>query len=167
MNTITADQSKIIEGGKLMCWIGTHSIAMATNHTLTVNTETSEISNKDIGSGDWAASTIKKFSWEVSSDNMYTKDAYKKLYKQMMAKSPVTLTFGTSGQTTLTSDTSAGYADWTWLAPQSGAMINGDFYMQGTALITSLDVQAPNDDQASFSISLTGTGPLELVESFD
>lgn len=166
MPTTTADQTKIIEGGKLMVWVGTHSIAMATNHTLTINTETSEISNKDIASGDWAASKIKKFSWEVSSDNMYTKSAYLKLYQQMISKTPVLLTFGTSPQTTLQDET-GGYADWGWLAPQSGTMVNGDFYMQGNALITSLDVQAPNDDNATFSVTFTGTGELTAAISND
>lgn len=167
-----ADTSKIIEGSKLMVWVGNHSIAMATNHTLTVSAETSEISNKDVGSGAWASSSVKKFSWEVSTDNMYTKSAYKQLYKQMIAKQPVTLTFGTTQSTELipdasTGDSSSGYADWTWMNPGSGTIANGDFIQQGQAIITSLDTQAPADDNATFSCTFTGVGELTLWESDD
>lgn len=165
MSTVTADASKIIEGSKLMVWNDGHSIAHSTNHTLTVNAETSEISSKDIGAGTWASSSVKKLSWEITTDNLYTKSAYAKLYQQMIAKQPVTLIFGTSPQTTLINDSSYGYADWGWMDPTQGTMVNGDFFQQGQAIITSLDTQAPNDDNATFSATFQGIGELSIYIS--
>lgn len=165
MSTINADASKIIEGNKLMVWVGTQSIAMATNHTLTISTETNEISNKDLGSGTWAASSIKRFSWEASSDNMYTISAYKKLFQLMTNKTKVTLTFGVpSSDSLIAGDASTGFADWTWQDPSTGSRPSGDdCTLQGEAYITSLDVQAPNDDNATFSVTFTGVGQLSIL----
>lgn len=165
MSQISADSSKIIEGNKLMVWLNTQSIAMATNHTLTISTETNEISNKDLGSGTWAASSIKRFSWEASSDNMYTISAYKKLFQLMTNKTKVLLTFGVpSSDSLIAGDASTGFADWTWQNPSTGSRPTGeDCTLQGEAYITSLDVQAPNDDQATFSCTFTGVGALSLM----
>jgi len=38
--------------------------------------------------------------------------------------------------------------------------INASNYYEGMALVTSLSVEAPVDDKVSFSVELTGTGPL-------
>ena len=165
MPNVTADANKIIEGNKLMVWVGTQSIAMATNHTLTISTETNEISNKDLGSGTWAASSIKRFSWEASSENMYTISAYKKLFQLMTSKTKVLLTFGTpSSDSLIAGDASTGFADWTWQDPSTGSRPTGeDCTLQGYAYITSLDVNAPTDDQSSFSVQFTGTGQLSIL----
>lgn len=165
MSNVTADASKIIEGGKLMVWVGSQSIAMATNHTLTISTETNEISNKDIGAGNWAANNIKRFSWEASSDNMYTISAYRQLFSLMTSKTKVLLTFGISPQDELVAgDASTGFADWTWTNPANSAAVGTDCTLQGYAYITSLDVQAPNDDNATFSVTFTGVGELSMLD---
>lgn len=163
-NRVTADASKIIEGGKLMVWVGNSSIAMATNHTLSLSTETNEISNKDIGSGAWTANSIKRFSWEVSSDNMFTMKAYKKLFETMTNKTLVTLTFGKPSQDELATDASANFAGWTWVNPSTGTHAEDDVVMQGKAYITNLDLQAPNDDNATFSVTFTGVGELTMLD---
>lgn len=165
MSTVTADASKIIEGGRLMVWVGTQSIACATSHAITLSTESNEISNKDIGSGNWAASSIKRFSWEASSDNMYTISAYKRLFQLMTSKTKVTLTFGVpSSDSLIAGDASTGFADWTWQDPSTGSRpVGDDCTLQGYAYITSLDVQAPNDDNATFSVGFTGTGQLSIL----
>lgn len=162
-NTVTADASKIIEGGKLMVWVGNSSIAMATNHTLSLSTETNEISNKDIGAGAWTANSIKRFSWEVSSDNMFTMKAYKKLFETMTNKTLVTLTFGKPSQDVLVSDPSSNFADWTWVNPSTGTSAEDDVIMQGTAYITNLDLQCPHDDNGTFSVTFSGVGELSLL----
>lgn len=153
---MNADQTQIIEGGKLMLFLNGKSIAMATNHSLSISAETSEISNKDLGSGDWAANAIKKFSWEVTSENMYTQSSYKKLYDLMLAKQPVQAVF-TQRDSSLVSDPSTYFAGWTW-----GQDATTD-YLSGNVLITSLDAQAPNDDNATFSCTMTGTGALSYI----
>ena len=158
---MNADQTKIIEGSKLMLFINNKSIAMATNHTLSLSAETTEISNKDLGSGDWTANSIRKFSWEVSTENMYTVSAYKKLFELMIAKQPVDAIFSVR-KDNMVQDSSSYFADWTWkYTNDSGSLsIPDKEYYTGKVIITSLDVQAPNDDNATFICTMTGTGSL-------
>ena len=159
---MNADQTKIIEGSKLMLFINNKSIAMATNHTLSLSAETTEISNKDIGSGDWTANNVRRFSWEVSTENMFTVSAYKKLFQLMLAKQPVDAVFSIRKGDALIADSSSYFADWTWKytnASDSLSIPDKEYYT-GKVIITSLDVQAPNDDNATFSCTMTGTGSL-------
>ena len=44
--------NKVIKGGDLMVFVGEQSIALATNHTLTISADTKETSSKDSG-GKW------------------------------------------------------------------------------------------------------------------
>ena len=140
---MNADQTKIIEGSKLMLFINNKSIAMATNHTLSLSAETTEISNKDIGSGDWTANNVRRFSWEVSTENMFTVSAYKKLFQLMLAKQPVDAVFSIRKGDALIADSSNYFADWTWE--------NSTFTLSGKVLITNID-------------TLTGTGELEWAD---
>ena len=153
---MNADQTKIIEGSKLMLFLNGKSIAMATNHTLSISAETTEISNKDIGSGDWTANNVRRFSWEVSTENMFTVSAYKKLFQLMLAKQPVDAVFSIRKGDALIADSSTYFAGWTWE--------NSTFTLQGKVLITNIDTQAPNDDNATFSCTMTGTGALEWAD---
>lgn len=153
---MNADQTKIIEGSKLMLFLNGKSIGMATNHTLSISAETTEISNKDIGSGDWTANNIRRFSWEVSTENMFTVSAYRKLFQLMLAKQPVDAVFSIRKGDALIADSSSYFADWTWE--------NSTFTLSGKVLITNIDTQAPNDDNATFSCTLTGTGELEWAD---
>lgn len=153
---MSADQSKLVEGSHLMVFANGKSIAMATSHTLTVSTETSEVSNKDLGGGEWTSNAIRRFSWEVSSDNMYTQSAYKKLFELMTNKTPVTLVFAERTGADVEEDAKETFATWTW-TPDT------NYQLTGTAYITSLDLTAPNDDYATFSVTFTGSGKLEQV----
>ena len=57
--------NKIIKGKDLMLFdVSGNSFSYATNHTLTISTETSDTSSKDHGI--WAASEITKYSWEIT-----------------------------------------------------------------------------------------------------
>ena len=55
----------IIKGQELMLMIGGHAVAFATNHTLNLNTETSDVSSKD--HGQWGAQEINRITWEAST----------------------------------------------------------------------------------------------------
>jgi len=139
-----------------MLFLNGKSIAMATNHTLSISAETTEISNKDIGSGDWTANNVRRFSWEVSTENMFTVSAYKKLFELMLAKQPVHAIFSVRNGDELIQDSSSYFADWTWEPDE--------FTLSGDVLITNIDTQAPNDDNATFSCTLTGTGELKWTD---
>ena len=71
----------------------------------------------------------------------------------MLQKEPVEAIFCVRDDSDLVTDSSSYFADWTWTT--------GSGYYRGQVLITNLDTQAPNDDNATFSCTMTGTGELE------
>ena len=152
------DGSKIIDGGDLMLFVNGHSIAFATSHSLSISTETSETTNKDIRGG-WAASKVKKFSWTCNTENLYANagsgTTFADLFDLMVAKTEITAIFGLKSQDASTDVPTTG---WT---PSSTAS-SGDFptYYTGKVVITSLEVNAPDDDNATFTCEFTGVGPL-------
>jgi len=85
--------AQIIKGRDLMLFDSTgKSYAYATNHTLTITAETSDISSKDHGI--WGASEVAKYSWEITSENLFTTDSYNALFDSMIAGTAITIRFG-------------------------------------------------------------------------
>ena len=138
--------SNIINGSDLMLFIDGKSIALATSHKLTINSETVEISNKDYSNGEWSVKDVKKFSWTASSENLYSTAGFKSLYDLMIAKEPINAVFAVKTSADLTSDS--------WTAG------TGSDTLYGQVLITSLDVNAPDGDNATFSVNFEGYGKL-------
>ena len=66
------DTTKIMRGSDLMLFVEIggklESIAFATNHTIQISADTTEISSKD-GSGKWQDSQINQMSWTMSTEN--------------------------------------------------------------------------------------------------
>lgn len=143
----------IIKGRDLMLFNSDgHSYAYATNHTLSITAETSDISSKDHGV--WGASEVSKYSWEISTENLYTVDDYDSLFNSMIAGQPITVRFGlkqTPNDPTMTpADGNLALPYWT---------SQNSFY-QGKVIITSLTVNANNGDNATYSLTLTGVGSI-------
>lgn len=144
----------VIEGGDLMLFVESKSLAFATNHTLSISTETSDTSHKDI-KGSWTSTSVKTFSWEVSTENLYADEGngstFDVLFDAMTSKKLVTIVFGqhTGTLTQATPSTSGGWA----------ADTTNNYYT-GQAYITSLEVNAPNGDNATFTATFTGVGEL-------
>ena len=151
-------KNDIVQGGDLMLFKvgGTTqaptytSFACATSHSISVSTETSDTSHKDI-SGSWKSSAIKSFSWEATTENLFTLDpagsGYFDLYDLMTNKTKVKLIFSTKTDAALS--TTSGWA------PD----LTGD-YLEGEALITALQENAPNGDNVTYTVTFTGVGPL-------
>lgn len=145
--------NKIIKGRDLMLFDKDgHSWAFATKHVLTVNADTTDISSKDHGI--WGASEISKYSWELTSENLYTVDAYDSIFEQMLNGEPITVRFGLKMETDNTKtvadgDTSLPY--WT---------SDASFY-EGQAVITSLVANANNGENATFSVTLKGSSAIK------
>ncbi len=143
-----------VKGGDLMAFMGGKSIAYATNHTLEINGETVNTSNKDEGGGDWESSEISILSWSVNSDNLFSTDGqgnlYDDLFDAMIAKQPINLVFATkSGSAT---DVPTG--GWTAAIPK----------FSGDAVITSLSLNAPNGEYATYTVQFKGVGALSRIE---
>lgn len=151
---------KSIKGSYLMAFVqcdkDIKAIAMASSHTLKVSTDTKETTSKDSG-GSFQTSEYGVTSWEATSENTYTLDetnpglTYDDLLDMMLTRKAVRLVLGmASQQQGATPVDTVPTTGWT---PGSGCRT-------GEALITSLDLNMPNDDKASFSVTFTGTGPL-------
>ena len=147
---MSAENSKIVYGGSLMVFLGTEPLAFSTSASLSMTMDTREISSKDSGTHKEFKGT--KFGWDASTDGLM---AYK-------------LAGDTNGLDTLydlyTSGETIGFA----FAVASGTTPSyvkdttvGNF--TGNVLITSMSLTSPDLDNATYSISMLGTGDLTLV----
>lgn len=141
---------KAVLGKDLMLFVDSKAIALATSCKLSMSAETIDTQSKD--SGIWTEKDIKKLSWNCSSENLFSADeaanSYDKLFAMMLARKPIAIKFG------IPSNADAGeLPDGGWSLPASGAY-------SGNVLITSLELNAPDGDKATFSASFEGTGAL-------
>lgn len=141
--------NNIIEGSDLMLFLGGKSIAFATSHKLSISAETTETSSKDNG-GSWKSSKVKKLSWTASSDNLYSEDGYEALVTQMVAKTEIQAVFAPKSET----------ADE---VPTTGWTPTAATGYTGKVIITSIEANAPDGDNATFSVSFEGVGALTKV----
>lgn len=155
--------NKIIKGDDLMLFTNVsststpdyRSIAYATSHTLTLSAEATDTSTKDHGI--WGGSEINKITWEITSENLYTTEAYLDIFDLMISRQPVKVVFGlehedkSQGQSVVDGD----YNYWT---PDYDNGTTGTAYLKGEAYITSLVANANNGENATFSITLSGKG---------
>ena len=152
--------ANIIQGGDLMLFLKkgtgssekTVSVAFATNHSISINAETSDITHKDIKGG-WTASEVKTLSWEVTTENLYSNDGegvtYGDLFDMMVAKTAIDGVFGVNSSTASTVTTGG------WEAPKTGERY------EGKVIITSIQANAPSGDNATFTVNFKGVGALE------
>lgn len=132
-------------------------LAFATSCSLETNGETIDTSNKM--SCMWNSNLSGKKSYTVSSDALYTQNTtgtsvtgYDKLMKKMLSKdSSVYWAMGvpTTASTSGDCDTNTFVLD------------TSKVYYHGYAAITSLNLNAGNNEVASSSITLTGDGDLK------
>lgn len=148
----------IIKGRDLMLFNNDgHAYAYATNHTFSMTAETTDISTKDHGI--WGASEVAKYSWEITSENLYTTEDYDAMFDAMIAGTPITIRFGLKA--TPTGDAaSLNPADGNNALPYWTA---GSTYYTGKVIITSLVANANNGENATYSLTLTGVGGIQKV----
>lgn len=146
-------RAKQVLGKDLMLFVGGKAIALSTSCKIGVSAETIDTQSKD--SGIWNEKDIKKIGWNCSSENCFSADAdingYDALFAMMVAAQPVDVAFG------IPSNKANGLPDIGWAAPAKP--------YTGKALITSLELNAPDGDKATFSVSLDGTGVLTNGDS--
>lgn len=136
--------AQIIKGDDLMLFDAQgKSIAFATSHSLSINADAVDVSSKD--SGIWKANEVNKLGWEITSENLYTADAYDTLFSSMVSRTSLDVHFGLKKETTdgTTTNWSKGAGTYT-----------------GKVFITSLTANANSGDNATFSVTLTGTGKI-------
>lgn len=152
--------ANVINGTDLCLFVATGTtgakkcIALATNCKIAVAMATRQIASKD-STGNWDENAAAKLSWTCDSDNLFTQDydalnasgvgwSYSSLVDAMIARTPIYITVA------VVATPGAGYQQ----AVGTGKTLSG------YALITALDLNAPNDDNATYTISMVGTGAL-------
>lgn len=153
---------KIVKGKKLMVFVKSgedtyKSIGFATNHTLSTSASTISVSHKDLadaGAGKWDDQEIDTLTWTITSESFYANEAegigFADLWNYYAAGTVLDLKFGVAA------DNAAGVPTGGWVAPVSGTVLSGK------AIISSIDLNAPVDDNSSFSLTFQGKGPLSV-----
>ena len=163
---------KLIKGDDLMLFNGEtgKSYAFATAHTLTITADTADTSSKDHGV--WTGNEVAKISWEITSENLYTSEGFDDLFDSLINRKAIEVVFGLKQKGKADSTVADGdYSNWT---PDYGATVpesgnpeapstdktTKDMY-RGSAYITSLTANANTGENATYSVTLTGTGSIK------
>jgi len=141
--------ANVILGTDLMLFKDNKALAVATSCKLTINANVLETSSKD--SGKWVSKQAAKLSWNASSENLYTVADYKELVDAMIARTEVELQFSTVSN----SDSDNGVPSNDWTPKAEG--------YKGNAIITAIDMNAPDGENATYTVSFEGTGALTAV----
>ena len=144
-----------------MVFVDGKAVALATNHQLTLNADTTSTSSKD--SGLWDESEVTGFNWEATSDSIGSPDkdapvdiSYEKLMDLMLAAEPVPIIAGIPKNQDIN-----GVPEGGWQAPDGTANI----YYKGNAIITKVDLKGQDKDNMTVSASFKGVGKLEKVKT--
>ena len=145
--------SDIVKGSMLQVQVGSNILGFATSHSLSITTNTTEVSTKD--HGDYPAVIAQSVSWEVQCENLYTDANEAALIAIQTSKTPVTITFckvsnydANDEKGIVPGPNTNGDNSWT-----PGATI-----LSGQAYLTSFQVNAPAGDNATISCTFTGNG---------
>ncbi len=142
--------ANVINGTDLCLFITTGAtkrcIALATTCKISTSMSTREIASKD--SGVWTEKAVGRMSWNCDTDQLFTQDVvsgftYDNLFDLVTSRTPVVISFG------MVTTSGMGY-------PQT----LGTKFLSGTGLITKLDLNAKDNDNSTFSVTIEGTGPL-------
>ena len=154
----------IIRGKKLMVFVnageGTFkSIGFSTNHTLSTSASTISVSHKDLadaGSGRWEDSDIDTLTWTITSESFYANEVegigFADLFGYYAAGTVLDLKFGVAA------DNTSGVPTGGWAVPSTGTVLSGK------AIISSIDLNAPVDDNVTVSIQFQGKGALTIAQ---
>lgn len=145
-----------IAGKDIMIFVEGAAIAMATNHTLNLNAETSEISSKD--SGLWGDEKVTRLRWDASSDSFVDglglTGSFATLFNLWKAGEPVTVSLAVPSNLAAAVDGEVPAGGWA--EPSTGQY-------EGQALITSVSLNTPHDGDATMSVSMRGIKGLAVV----
>lgn len=147
---MATEPSKIAYGGDMMLFIDSKPVAFSTDAKLEITTDVREISSKD--SGYWKEKNAGKLDWKGSTDALYTEEltatsttTFAQLYAKMIARTPIGFAFGAV----------TGAAPGQTVDPAKKKFT-------GQAIIVGLTPNAPDNETATYSVSLEGTGALVM-----
>lgn len=144
--------NQIIKGNALMLFKNdehSSSFAYATNHTLTLTTNLSEIASKDHGL--WNSADVAGYTWEITAENLFSMEDYFDLFDSWKSGEKFIVKFGLKGESY---DTCIG------ATPEYWTLKTNSDYLSGKVMISNLTVNANNGDTATYNITLRGVGEL-------
>ena len=134
-----ADGSKEIS--QLLCGISGEQ-----SNTFSIEAETSEASTKD-GNGEWVTKTQGQKSWSASVDGLFSLDSEGRAEIMAALKNGTQLCYGL------------------YMREIDGDQRTYTPVRKGVAYVTGDEIDAPSDDNATFSLSFEGTGEPWLYET--
>ena len=141
----------VTNGSAIMLFLNGQSLALATNHSLSISADQIDISNKDCGS--FGSSMPGKVTWEITTEAMYVLDDFNTLFTAMLEKTPIDIVYGEAADYAVEGlEDSDDY----WAAPTENCYT-------GKVVITSLQQNAPNGEIATYSCTMQGYGKIEYV----
>ena len=152
---------KPLKGKDLMIFANSKAIALATSHTLSLTAETSDTSSKD--NGMWSESEITGMAWTASSESIgaatesqTTDVSYEELLDLCLAAKPIDVVLGIPKNAS-----NDGVPEDGWTVPDNASL--SQTHYKGKALITSVELNAPNKENTSITAQFQGVGKLEKV----
>lgn len=130
-----AETAGVINGTLITVSLNGTLIAAGTSHTISLTGATRDTTNKD--NAGWRTIMPGVKSWTVSGSHMFEFDAtygFSDLYSIYNLRTEVDITCGSENA--------------------------GDQYYKGKAYITSLSLDAPSEENATYSYTFEGTGAL-------
>lgn len=129
-----------------------HILGFATSHSLSVTTNTTEVSTKD--HGDYPAIIAQNLTWEVQCENLYTNANGRDLLAIQTGKQLVDLVFAR-----VSNYDSKGIVDNS--NPSAWEVDDTHPILSGKAYLTSFSLNAPAGDNATVSCTFTGCGSFD------
>mgnify|MGYP003147370469 CR=1 FL=1 len=136
----------IINGTDFGVYQGTTLVAYATSGSISINHSTRDISSKE--SLGWKEQMEGQRDWEVSVEGLVA----------FLAAGGGAVGGKTIDE--LLDDYMLGSAGRGSLTVMFSTEVTGDFKWSGTAWITSVSIDSPNEDNTTYSVSFSGTGAL-------
>lgn len=166
--------SDIIKGSALMLFFndnGTDTpIGFATEHSIEINLETTDISTKD--HGDFAAVLPQRLTWSGSASNLYSDEGEAFYMSLVTSMTPVKVKFAKASEYLGYDETevvgSETYRAERGIVGDTGRSANwtaGDVVAEGEALVNNFSINASAGDNATMTIQLQGVGSLVFGSS--
>ena len=146
-------ENNYIFGEELQLFLDGKSIAKAKTHTLTITSDTIDVSSKD--DGFYGASIPGKISWEISAENIYTEKAFDELYAKAQARQVFEVVFGR-----VANYNAEGLGENENWSPDSTSHTT----YTGKVTLTNMTLNANNGKVTSFSSTLKSVGALKQTK---
>lgn len=130
----------VINGTMLLIYSGNNPIALSTTCGLVLNTDMRDTSNKDTSG--WKTVLPGMKNWTITCEGLIAYDTsynYVYLMGLQIAKTSLSVSFKSTNT-------------------------SGDYYWSGTAYITSINATGQNEGNATFSVTLQGSGALTVTD---